>query len=201
MFGLTFEKLFLLAVIAAVVLGPHRLPEYARGLARTLRHLGHIVDDTKSKTLSAQEWEALDPRRFDPRRIAADALTSEPAEITKPHEHTAGRVQHSAAPAEFAASPEHRFRSDRLAEIHDQASRIRPGQRYLVVGDAAHPRRIRVDDLPPDDPRRVAAECAAHAPEPRITSAIASSEAGPRSQASSDTQIERAPDRRSGECV
>ena len=37
MFGLTFEKLVLVAIIAGIVLGPHRLAASTRRLADTAR--------------------------------------------------------------------------------------------------------------------------------------------------------------------
>ena len=128
MFGLTFEKLFLVAIVAAVVIGPQRLPVYTARLAETIRALRGLVETSRTRaeaemgvSLQRADWEALDPRRYDPRRVVLDALR-EPAP--------------SAAP-----DPD-----------------VRPGQRYVVTGSAAHPRRVRIDALPADDPRRVAAE-------------------------------------------
>jgi len=40
----------------------------------------------------------------------------------------------------------------------DQARHVRFGQKYLITGTAAHPRRILIEELAHDDPRRIAAE-------------------------------------------
>ena len=74
-------ELLVLAAVGVVVLGPERLPQYAaqlgrfvrqaRGFARTARaqireELGEDFDDI--------DWQSLDPRKYDPRRIVREAL-------------------------------------------------------------------------------------------------------------------------------
>ncbi|GAA1530319.1 Sec-independent protein translocase subunit TatA/TatB [Nocardioides humi] len=139
MFGLTFEKLLLVAVVAGLLVGPHRLPVYAQRLADLVRTLRGLLADARTQaeremgvSLQGTDWESLDPRRYDPRRIVRDAL-DEPADLLEPTE----------APS---------------AELLEEAQRVRPGQRYLVTGSAAHPRRVLIASLPEDDPRRRAAE-------------------------------------------
>ena len=39
MFGLSFEKIVLVGIIAAIILGPSRLPHYAEKLGETVRLL------------------------------------------------------------------------------------------------------------------------------------------------------------------
>jgi len=129
MFGLTFEKLFLVAIVAGLVIGPQRLPIYTHRLAELIRSVRSFVDASKARA----DLEALDVRQYDPRLIVRKALT-EPA---------------TAQPADEA-------------DLEEQASRVRPGQKYLVTGGSAHPRRILIDSLPEDDPRRLAA----HVPTP-----------------------------------
>lgn len=127
MFGLTFEKLFLVAIIAGVVLGPQRLPVYAHQLARTVRALRDFVESTRGTAEHEMGIPtSLDLRQYDPRRIVRDAL-DEPA----------------TPPA--------------TDEVADEVRRVRPGQKYLTTGSAAHPRRILLESLPDDDPRRIAA--------------------------------------------
>ena len=135
MFGLTFEKLFLVAIIAGFVLGPQRLPGYAHRLGRAVRTLRHFVDSTRSTAeaemgvpLRRSEWESLDLKQYDPRRIVADAL----------------RENNTATPTN----------PDLVAE----AARVRPGQKYLITGPSSHPRRVLIESLPENDPRRLAAE-------------------------------------------
>lgn len=142
MFGLSFEKLFLVAIIAAVVIGPQRLPLYTHRLAELIRSLRRLVDTSKAQVeseigISREELEALDVRRYDPRRIVRDAL-SDP----------------SPAPVEVVAPSSVEPSEQTLAE---EASRVRPGQKYLVTGNSARPRRILIASLPENDPRRLAA--------------------------------------------
>ena len=88
-FGLTFEKLLLIGLIAVLIIGPERLPRAAEGFARMVRKVGEYVRDTKSKMrqemgpeLDDVDWRKLDPRQYDPRRIIRDALMEEPQPAT-----------------------------------------------------------------------------------------------------------------------
>lgn len=80
-FGLTFEKLLLIGVIAALLVGPERLPRYAESLARFTRRAGDYVRGAKDRMreevgpeIDELDWRKLDPRQYDPRRIIRDAL-------------------------------------------------------------------------------------------------------------------------------
>lgn len=80
MFGLTAEKLFLVALIAVVVIGPRRLPDVAARVAGVVRDLtvraGEAARRAESESGVADiraEWTALDPRQYDPRRIVREA--------------------------------------------------------------------------------------------------------------------------------
>jgi len=87
--GLTIEKLVLVLVIAGLLIGPERLPEVARQLARFSNWLRGVVSGTKERVkeemgdeFDGVDWSQLDPRRYDPRRIIADALLDSPAPAT-----------------------------------------------------------------------------------------------------------------------
>ncbi|QIG40296.1 Sec-independent protein translocase TatB [Microbacterium sp. 4R-513] len=80
-FGLTIEKLLVIGVIAALLIGPERLPRYAETLAhlttRTrdfLRNAKTRVQDEMGEEFEDVDWRTLDPRRYDPRRIIREAL-------------------------------------------------------------------------------------------------------------------------------
>ncbi|MEY4296369.1 MAG: hypothetical protein RL016_215 [Actinomycetota bacterium] len=78
MFGISGEKLLILGVLAAVVLGPDRLPYYAQQLAKLVKSVKRFADGAKDQ-LSAEvgeelDWKKLDPRQYDPRRIIREAL-------------------------------------------------------------------------------------------------------------------------------
>ncbi|MGO3024483.1 MAG: twin-arginine translocase TatA/TatE family subunit [Brevibacterium sp.] len=86
MFGLSFEKIVIVGIIAAIILGPRRLPHYAEKLGemvRLLRAQAEAARTRAAETVGAEDWQALDPRQYDPRRIIRDALDApnpEPAE-------------------------------------------------------------------------------------------------------------------------
>lgn len=81
MLGLTFEKLVIIGVIAVFVLGPDRLPYYASQLARLVRSLKDLANGAKDRMREEMgpdfdevDWQKLDPRQYDPRRIIREAL-------------------------------------------------------------------------------------------------------------------------------
>ncbi|MGK2854543.1 MAG: Sec-independent protein translocase TatB, partial [Microbacteriaceae bacterium] len=85
MFGLTFEKLLLVGVVAVFLLGPERLPYYAQQLARLVKGLRRMADGAKERVKEEMgdefddvEWRKLDPRQYDPRKIIREALLDEP---------------------------------------------------------------------------------------------------------------------------
>jgi sec-independent protein translocase protein TatB len=80
-FGLSGEKLLILAIIAVFVLGPERLPEYAKGLANIIKSIRKMADGAKTQIKDELgpdyedvDWRKLDPRQYDPRRIIREAL-------------------------------------------------------------------------------------------------------------------------------
>ncbi|QAY73576.1 Sec-independent protein translocase TatB [Agromyces protaetiae] len=82
MFGLTFEKLLLIGVIAVFLLGPERLPHYAAKLGQLVRSLRDLANGAKDRMREEMgpefdevDWKKLDPRQYDPRRIIREALT------------------------------------------------------------------------------------------------------------------------------
>jgi sec-independent protein translocase protein TatB len=83
-FGLSGEKLLILGIIAVIVLGPERLPEYAKGLANIIKSLRRMANGAKSQMkeelgedFDDVDWRKLDPRQYDPRRIIREALTED----------------------------------------------------------------------------------------------------------------------------
>jgi sec-independent protein translocase protein TatB len=92
-FGLTFDKLLIIGVIAVFLLGPERLPYYASQLARLVKSLRTMADGAKERMREEMgpdfdeiDWKKLDPRQYDPRRIIREALIDdeEPAVTVKP---------------------------------------------------------------------------------------------------------------------
>lgn len=88
----SFDKLFVIALIAILLLGPTRLPVYASRLAQLVRTVRGMADQARERMRDEMgdefadvDWQKLDPRQYDPRRIIRDALLEEPtAAISTP---------------------------------------------------------------------------------------------------------------------
>lgn len=85
-FGLTFEKLLLIGLIAVILIGPDRLPRYAAQFGRLVRSLRDMANGARDRLREEMgpdyddvDWKKLDPRQYDPRRIIREALIDEPA--------------------------------------------------------------------------------------------------------------------------
>lgn len=85
MFGLSGEKLLILGLIAVFVLGPDRLPTYAKQFANLVKSVRRMAEGAKGQLENEigeeLDWKKLDPRQYDPRRIIREALVedAEPA--------------------------------------------------------------------------------------------------------------------------
>jgi sec-independent protein translocase protein TatB len=80
-FGINGSELIILAILAVVILGPERLPEYAAQLARFVKQLKTMAAGAKEQLreevgdeIVDMDWRKLDPRQYDPRRIIKEAL-------------------------------------------------------------------------------------------------------------------------------
>ncbi len=81
MFGINGSEFIVLLVVAAIVLGPERLPQYAAQLGRLVRELRRMAQgasaqmrDELGPEFDDIDWRKLDPRQYDPRRIVREAL-------------------------------------------------------------------------------------------------------------------------------
>ena len=84
MFGLSAEKLLLLALLAVLIIGPERLPYYAKQMGEWVKKGKRMIDNAQEQMKSELgdgfedvDWKKLDPRQYDPRRIVRDALREE----------------------------------------------------------------------------------------------------------------------------
>jgi sec-independent protein translocase protein TatB len=75
------DKIFLILIVAVIIIGPHRLPEYAAKLAGFVKSLRRMADQAKERMsdelgpdFDDVDWKKLDPRQYDPRRIVRQAL-------------------------------------------------------------------------------------------------------------------------------
>ncbi|MGC5629417.1 twin-arginine translocase TatA/TatE family subunit [Georgenia sp. Z1344] len=87
--GISGSELVVLLLVGFLVVGPEKLPELSRQLARIVRKVAAVARDTGDKVRAElgddlEDLKSLDPRQYDPRRIVADAM-KEPA-------RTAGRA-------------------------------------------------------------------------------------------------------------
>ena len=80
-FGIDMEKIVIILVVAALLLGPEKLPRYAELLAKFTVRVRDWLTDARSRVRDEMgddfddiEWRKLDPRQYDPRRIIRDAL-------------------------------------------------------------------------------------------------------------------------------
>jgi sec-independent protein translocase protein TatB len=82
-FDINGWELLLLGLLAILVLGPERLPDYAAKFGRFVRQARGMADRAKAQLkdemgpeFSDIDWRAYDPRQYDPRKIVRDALSS-----------------------------------------------------------------------------------------------------------------------------
>ncbi|MFT4307277.1 MAG: hypothetical protein QM604_10345 [Microbacterium sp.] len=201
MFGLTIEKLFLIAIIAGVIIGPRRLPLYAAKVADFARGLRSFVDSARAQaereagvSLSREQWQT-DLRKYDPRRIVREALESSPEGrptviSTVPRPDTAGTAEVASAPepvSAASATAETASGTEPAASGTEPASAASasepaeppasaPAPRYVVVGGTSgHPRRVLVSSPPPE--AEIADEKQEEAPAAEEETAAASPEA------------------------
>jgi sec-independent protein translocase protein TatB len=90
-FGLSPEKLLIIAVIAVFLIGPERLPTYAGKLGQFIRSLRDFANGAKDRMRDEMgpefdevDWKKLDPRQYDPRRIIREALLEDDPAATAP---------------------------------------------------------------------------------------------------------------------
>ena len=81
MIGISGPEFLVIILVAVIVVGPQRLPEYARKLTQAVRRLRVFLDDAKEQIaeevgpeMADLNLSDLDPRNYDPRKIVRDAL-------------------------------------------------------------------------------------------------------------------------------
>lgn len=112
-----WDELFVIVILAIVIIGPQRMPEYAAKLARGIRQMRVMADSAKSQLREQMgpefddiNWRQYDPRSYDPRKIVRDALRE---------------------PIEAAWNPVR----DELSSVRESAGQIGSGE--IVAGDRA----------------------------------------------------------------
>ena len=81
MFGINGSEFLVIILVAVIVVGPQRLPEYTRKLTQLVRQLRVFLDNARSQIaeevgpeMADLDLSSLDPRQYDPRKIVRDAL-------------------------------------------------------------------------------------------------------------------------------
>ena len=178
MFGLTVEKLFLVALLAAVIIGPRRLPDYAARAAVLLRRAAVFAVDARRRAeeetgiaVMREDWRALDPRRYDPRRIIREAWADAEADASSDARTTvvesaatggtdavgemaggmsdvADTVASTHSPGDGAAIAREVVvtTGERMSERGTGVDSARGEGHWIVAGTSAHPRRVWVAD-------------------------------------------------------
>lgn len=124
-FGLTIEKVLLIGVIAALLVGPERLPRYAESLARFTKRTKEFLSTAKTRMRDEMgsefddvDWRTLDPRQYDPRRIIREALLDDAPVPTVRAAQAAASVT-----APLQAKPEHAvFRTGETPPFDSEAT-------------------------------------------------------------------------------
>ncbi len=88
MFGINGMEFIIIIILAFVVIGPERMPEYAQKLKEGVKWARGVAfsarDDLKEtlgdSPLGDFDWRQYDPRQYDPRTIVREALAEDDAE-------------------------------------------------------------------------------------------------------------------------
>ena len=80
-FGINGSEFLVIILVAVIVVGPQRLPEYTRKLTQLVRQLRVFLDNARSQIaeevgpeMADLDLSSLDLRQYDPRKIVRDAL-------------------------------------------------------------------------------------------------------------------------------
>ena len=92
-FDINGGEFLILVVVALLVIGPERMPEYAAKLAKLVRQLRDLAETAKVQLREQMgpdfddiDWKQYDPRQYDPRRIVREALMDDGSEEGQPTE-------------------------------------------------------------------------------------------------------------------
>lgn len=179
--SLTGWHALLILAIVVLLFGAAKLPALARSVGQSVRILKHENKDTAASR--AESDVARD--ELAARATATPVTTAVPmpaVSVPTASVPPAWRSEGS-GDAEATGDTEAGRTTEAATEwdpaVLAEASRVRPGQRYLVTGSSAHPSRILIDSLPEGDPRRAAARTV-----PAVSASVAPATSAPLEGAS-----------------
>ena len=80
-FDINGWEFIILLIVALLVIGPDRLPEYSAKLGKLVKQIRGMADSAKVQLREQMgpdfddvDWKQYDPRQYDPRRIVREAL-------------------------------------------------------------------------------------------------------------------------------
>lgn len=110
-FDINGFELLIILVLAVVLIGPDRLPEYVNGLRSISRRLRSFIHDGRSALRDEFgediDWSQYDPRQYDPRRIVREALLEDDETSASPRRQrraSSGSTPSVAVPAMAAGA-------------------------------------------------------------------------------------------------
>ena len=93
MFDINGWEFIIFLVVALLVIGPERMPEYSAKLAKLVRQVRGLADAAKVQLREQMgpefddvDWKQYDPRQYDPRRIVREALMDDGPDDVRPSE-------------------------------------------------------------------------------------------------------------------
>mgnify|MGYP000847144609 FL=1 len=128
--GISGPEFLVIVLVAVIVIGPQRLPEYTRRLTQAVRRLRVFLDDTKEQIaeevgpeLADLNLSDLDPRNYDPRKIVRDALGEDldaiRRDLATPFQSTVRTAKDATDEAVGTFNAQARSRSKKLTRMID----------------------------------------------------------------------------------
>ena len=149
-FGINGNEFIVILLVAVIVVGPRRLPEYTRKLTQLIRQLRVFLEQAKAQIaeevgpeLGDLNLADLNPRNYDPRKIVRDALGEDLDAIKRDLANPLAAVASTAKEASDAVAADVRAlaaqeRSDSLGKrIEAQAEAARAGSETAQAGTGA----------------------------------------------------------------
>lgn len=142
-------EFLILIILALVVIGPKRLPEYVAKLRTWIRQARDMADGAKTQLKAEMgpeyqdiDWRQYDPRQYDPRKIVREALFDDPnADVAAELGLTEKQAQQAAAQAGVQGAPTP-VGAESLADVPVGAEVAAPPAPRYSVDNTYHPDRL-----------------------------------------------------------